>query len=108
MNWQHLTSDGDWEAILKASETHPQVVYKHSTRCSISTVAKTRLERATQPENVSFHYLDLIRYRTVSNRIAEDTGVRHESPQVLLIVDGKAVYNESHMAINMRDIAAAI
>jgi len=108
MNWHTITSESDWETILKSSETIPQLVYKHSTRCSVSAVAKARLERAEAPEHVQFHYLDLIRYRQVSNRIAEDTGVHHESPQVLLIVNGKCVFNESHMAINMDDIVAAI
>ncbi|MGN6494348.1 MAG: bacillithiol system redox-active protein YtxJ [Agriterribacter sp.] len=104
MNWHILTTEDQWNALLEASYTKPQLVYKHSTRCSISAVAKSRLERAAAPEGVDFHYLDLISYRSLSNKIAEDTGVTHESPQVILIRNGKSVYNESHGAIMMDEI----
>ncbi len=108
MNWNEITSIADWQSLIADSETTPQLVYKHSTRCSISSVAKSRLERSAIPANVQFHYLDLIKYRSVSDQIAADTGVRHESPQVLLIVNGKCIYSETHMAINMEDIVAAL
>ncbi len=52
-----------------------------------------------------FHYLDLINYRSLSNKIAETFGVNHESPQVLIIKDGTCVFDESHMGISMADIA---
>lgn len=108
MNWQPITTEADWQSIIAASEIVPQLVYKHSTRCSISSVAKSRLERSAIPPGIQLHYLDLIKYRSLSNMIAEDTGVRHESPQVLLMVNGKCIYNESHMGINMDDIAGAL
>lgn len=108
MDWKEITSEADWKSVLTDSQSTPQLVYKHSTRCSISLVAKSRLERSGLPENIRFCYLDLIKYRSISNLIAEDTGIRHESPQVLLIVNEKCVYNESHMAINMEDIVSAV
>lgn len=104
MNWNILTTEDQWNALLQASHAKPQVIYKHSTRCSISSVVKSRLERAAIPEDVDFHYLDLIAYRSLSNKIADDTGVVHESPQVILIRNGKSIYNESHGAIMMDDI----
>lgn len=106
MNWKTLQTSEQLNELLELSGTRPQVIFKHSTRCSISKVAMTRLEKAAAPEEMDFHYLDLITYRSLSNEIAERLGVVHESPQVLLIRDGQPVYTESHMGITMDDIKA--
>lgn len=106
MNWNTLSTEAQWNEILNASYQKPQLVYKHSTRCPTSTMVKSRLERAAAPDGIDFHYLDLIAYRAVSNRIEADLNVRHESPQVLLVKNGKCIFHESHMAIMMDDIAA--
>ena len=71
-------------------------------------MAKFRLEKATQPENTLFYYLDLLCYRSISNKIAADFSVHHESPQVLLIKDGECVYEETHGGISMPDIVAQL
>lgn len=68
-------------------------------------MAKSRLEREKAPDNTSFYYLDLIKYRSISNKIAEDYHVYHESPQILLIKNGECTYDESHNGISMQDIA---
>lgn len=69
-------------------------------------MAKTRLERETAPEQIAFYYLDLLKYRPISNQIAAEFSVHHESPQILLIRNGECVYEESHNGIDMADIAA--
>lgn len=104
MSWEHLTEESQLESIIQQSFQQPIVIFKHSTRCSISTMAKSRLERVGQPENISFYYLDLIRYRSVSNKIAEIFQIYHESPQVLLIKNGECIYDESHNGIDMSEI----
>lgn len=104
MSWNDLTEESQLEAIKKESNTRPVVIFKHSTRCSISSMAKGRLERSVAPETVAFYHLDLIRYRALSNKIAEVFGVHHESPQVLLIRNGSCVYDESHNGISMEEI----
>lgn len=104
MNWINITSDKQFEEIKERSKIRPQVIFKHSIRCGISSLAKNRLERSKQPENIDFYYLDLINYRTLSKKLAEDFNVWHESPQVLIIKNGKCVYDESHSAIMMEDI----
>ncbi len=104
MNWKMLTTDRELDDLIAASAEKPQVIFKHSTRCSISAVVKTRLERDFFPDTVDFHYLDLIRYRALSNRVAEDFHVEHESPQVLVIRNGQCVYDESHSSIRMDDV----
>ncbi|MGX5817274.1 bacillithiol system redox-active protein YtxJ [Chitinophaga lutea] len=103
--WIALESEEQLNAIQERSFDHPVVIFKHSTRCSISGMVKTRLERSAEPEGLEFYYLDLIRYRSVSNRIAELYGVEHESPQVLLIRNGECIYDESHTAISMEELA---
>lgn len=104
MDWIEITAAAQLAGIKELSKSKPQVIYKHSTRCSISSVVKNRLERGTTPANVDFYYLDLIRHRDISNKIAEDFAVYHESPQVLLIRNGECVYDESHSGITMDEI----
>jgi len=104
MNWINLTEDQQLSAIREESNARPVVIFKHSTRCSISTMAKSRLERSSQPEHIDFYYLDLIKYRPLSNKIAEDFHVHHESPQILLIKNGECIYEESHNGITMDEI----
>jgi bacillithiol system protein YtxJ len=104
MKWIALTEEAQLDTIRQQSQEQPVVIFKHSTRCSISAMAKSRLEREQAPESVLFYYLDLIKYRSVSNKVAEDFAVYHESPQVLLIRKGDCVYDESHNGITMSEI----
>jgi bacillithiol system protein YtxJ len=105
MNWIDLNSMQQLADIKELSKTRPQVIFKHSTRCSISSMAKSRLERNEQPESGDFYFLDLIKHRSLSDKIAEDFAVTHESPQILLIKNSECVYEESHSGIQMDEIA---
>lgn len=105
MHWIQLTDEQQLQQLIVNSNTKPQVIFKHSTRCSISAVAYQRLQKATFPEGVDFHFLDLLAHRSLSNRVSDVFRVHHESPQVLIIKNGQCVYDESHLAISMRDIA---
>lgn len=104
MHWIHLTDDEQLKQIFSKSQSRPQVIFKHSTRCSISSLALQRLQKVSQPSNIDFYFLDLLSYRNLSNRIAQAFDVPHESPQVLVIKDGQCVYEESHMGISMNEI----
>jgi bacillithiol system protein YtxJ len=104
MHWIHLTDEEQLKNIVIKSQSRPQVIFKHSTRCSISAVALNRLQKAQQPADVDFYFLDLIAYRNLSNKIADIFKVHHESPQVLLIRNGECIYDESHMGISMNEI----
>ena len=108
MNWKEFTDEAGLDAIKEASKTTTQVIFKHSTRCSISTMAKSRLERSEAPSNAEFNYLDLIAHRNISNKIADDFTVEHASPQVLIIKNGECIYDESHNAISMDEIAEQV
>ena len=103
--WNNLSNISQLEEIDKASEEKPILLFKHSTRCSISAMALGRFERSFR-EGASFdpYFLDLIAHRDVSNEIADRYGVRHESPQAILIRNGKAVYETSHMGIDFNEL----
>ncbi|MFT6829183.1 MAG: bacillithiol system protein YtxJ [Roseivirga sp.] len=106
IQWVTLTEMSQLDEILEESKAQTVFIYKHSTRCSISSMAMNRLERSWTEEGnkVKAYYLDLIRYRDISNAVAEKFGVYHESPQIIIIKNGEAVHNDSHMSISFDDI----
>ncbi len=104
MNWIALQSEEALNTIKEKSFTKPQVIFKHSTRCSISSMAKNRLDKSDANPNIDFHYLDLIKYRRISNKIAEEFNIYHESPQVLVIKNGECIYDESHSGIDAKEL----
>lgn len=103
-----LREESELEEIIRRSESKSQVIFKHSTRCSISSVAKGRLERSRVPPDTDFHYLDLISFRNISNKIAQVFKIHHESPQILVIKNGECIYDESHMGIRMEEIEEVV
>lgn len=108
MNWISLTTPEQVSEIKVKSAIKFQVIFKHSTRCSISSMVLNRLERSDMPEGIDFYFLDLIAHRSLSNLVAESFQVHHESPQLLLIKNGTCIYEESHMGINMDELSAQL
>lgn len=111
MIWNNLTEELQLEEIKQLSEHKPVLIFKHSTRCSISSTAKDKLERnwkAEHDDKIQPYYLDLIKFRSISNKIAADFGVEHQSPQALLIKGGKSIFTASHMAININELVKNI
>ena len=104
MKWIPLLYEQQLEDIKKNSSHTPQVIFKHSSRCSLSSMARNRLDRTETPEGIDFYFLDIINHRNISNKIANDFQIHHESPQVLIINKGTCVYDESHSGIDMDDI----
>lgn len=108
MEWKELTSEEQLAEINDRSRLKPVLIFKHSTRCSISVMAKNRLDKMEHDDAADYYYLDLLRFRNVSNKIAEDYAVHHESPQILLVVNGECVYEESHNGIIPEDIRTEV
>jgi bacillithiol system protein YtxJ len=111
MQWIELNSVTQLEEIKKESEGSPVLIFKHSTRCSTSRMSLDRLERnwnEKESNGMRAYFLDLLHYRNISNLIAELFGVEHESPQVILVVKGKAVLDLSHFEIDFNHISRAI
>ena len=107
MNWIPLTDEKQLAEIVETSQEKPVVIFKHSTRCPISSTAMNRLQRSWKTEldtQVKLYYLDLVAFRNVSNAVADTFSVEHESPQVILIKGGNAIYNQSHFAISTAEI----
>jgi bacillithiol system protein YtxJ len=107
MDWISLENESQLDEIITLSGSAPQVIFKHSTRCSVSSMVKNRLDKDRAPGGITFYFLDLIQYRNISNQIAQYFNIRHQSPQVLVIQNGKCTYTESHYGITMEDIESA-
>lgn len=111
MNWHQITNATALEEIKQESFEHPILIYKHSTRCSISSAALGRLERNWKQGEVGTlkpYFLDLIANRSISNQVAEEFGVWHESPQALIIHKGESIFDASHFDISFEDIKAQV
>lgn len=111
LSWTPLTSESELEEAISASHQKPVLLFKHSTRCSISTSALSRLERNWEEnasESVSTYFLDLLAYRPISNQIEDKLGVAHQSPQALVLKNGKCVFHSSHFDITYDAIKEAI
>ena len=101
MDWNLLTDLGQLNEIMSLSNENPVAIFKHSTRCSVSRMALKQFENEfDSSDKVTPYFLDLIAYRDVSNEIANRFGVQHQSPQLILIKEGKAIYNASHSDID--------
>jgi len=107
VQWKNLDSEKQLESIIEDSHSSPQVIFKHSTTCPISGMAKRRLE-GDWSLDINPYYLDLLSFRSISNTIADKLNVRHESPQIILIKNGKAIYNESHLDISVSDLQQSL
>jgi bacillithiol system protein YtxJ len=107
MKWIALEDENQLEEIKKESQEKPVLIFKHSTSCSISATALSRLERSWKTEEVPHlkaYYLDLLSYRGLSREVANKFGVVHESPQVLLIEKGECTYHASHLSISYPEV----
>lgn len=101
MNWNALSSLEQWQEALAQSHQTPVVVFKHSTRCSVSRMAwKLTEQRWNLPESVPVYYLDLLNHRDVSNAIAQDLNLEHQSPQLILIHAGRSTFHANHSNID--------
>jgi bacillithiol system protein YtxJ len=101
MNWTSLDSANQIDTI-KHNQGY-SLIFKHSTRCSISMMAKRRFEMDMDklPADMTLYFLDLIKYRDISAQVAQDFHVYHESPQMLLIKDGECILDQSHSGISV-------
>ena len=106
LDWDSLTELKQLDDLIESSANQKVIIFKHSTRCSISIMVKDRLERKWPDElkNFKVYYLDLLNYRNISNAIAEKTQIEHQSPQLLILDNRQCVYSASHNEINSLEI----
>ena len=109
MNWIPLINEDQLLEIKQASQEQPVMIFKHSTSCSTSAMVLDRLERKWRGDEIgdlSIYFLDLLRYRRISDQISIDFDLRHESPQLLIIEGGLVTYHESHFGIDYHGLLA--
>lgn len=108
MNWISLES-AEQLAQIKQQQGY-SIIFKHSMRCSISLMAKRRLEmdHDTVPQDLPVYFLDLIKHRDISNQIAQEFHVHHESPQLLVIKNGECILDQSHGGISMDEAMSVL
>jgi bacillithiol system protein YtxJ len=106
--WNKLSTLEQLESIK--NDSNYSIIFKHSTRCSISTMAKNRLEKGTGEleGKATLYYLDLIAYRPISNAVSDFFSVMHESPQILITKSGECLLDASHLEINVPEILEII
>lgn len=108
--WQVLDQMDQLSSIVAQSYEQPVAIFKHSVSCGISNMAKFQLENGWDiPEDqLAFYYLDLLSYRSVSNEIAEQLKVVHQSPQLILLENGEAVFHTSHHGVHLSGLKKAM
>jgi bacillithiol system protein YtxJ len=108
--WIFLTSVDQLEEIERKSFKKPQIIFKHSTRCSISSISMNKFVKNYNiaQQDAELYYLDLLNYREVSNEVGYKFQIQHQSPQVIVIKDGAAVHDASHYAIQTHKILEVI
>lgn len=102
--WHALTEEEQIENIIAESKDKTIAIFKHSTRCGISRMVLKNFERSydiCENPNHKLYFLDLLANREVSNRIAERLDVQHESPQLIVLKEGKVVEHASHHSIEL-------
>ena len=107
--WQPIEFEEQLATITRKSFEKPQLIFKHSIRCGTSAAALYELTDVAEhlAKHMELHYLDLINHRPLSNRIANEYQVPHQSPQAIVLDKGKVVYAASHLAIDAEQILAS-
>ena len=105
-----LKSSEELQALIEKSHETPAVIYKHSTRCGTSSFVKQRLESDWDfdREDLHIYCLDLVAHRDVSDDVSRTFGVRHESPQILIIENGRSIFDASHGGVSVKEIKKAL
>lgn len=101
--WKIIRSEDDLEAAVRESLEKKVAIFKHSTSCYISKMVLKNFENevAASDKEVSYYFLDLLANRSLSNQIAADFKVTHQSPQLIVLNKGIAINNASHQSISV-------
>lgn len=104
--WKKIESQKDLDAATEKSSQQKVLIFKHSTRCFISKTVLRSFEKQMQEsdKNFGYYFLDLLAYRSISNEIESRFDVVHQSPQLIVLENGKAIYNASHQNIDLDKI----
>ncbi len=108
--WNILNQEEQINQIIQESFDGPVAIFKHSTTCGISHSAKSRVEQdfVELSKEIKFYYLDLLTYRSISNAVARELGVIHQSPQLIVLKNGSVIHTSSHYGIQPQKLMQAI
>ena len=109
--WREITTLDEWANVIKHSDQLPVLLLKHSTTCPISAAAWQEclgLVEDDPGENVDYILVKVIESRPVSNQIATELKIKHESPQLILIKSQEETWNTSHHSITQENISNAL
>lgn len=106
-DWKSIHTDADLTEVIDASQSLPVLIFKHSTRCGISSMAKRSLV-SLNPTKLNIYLIDVISDRSISNRVTELFAIRHESPQAILLIGGEVVWYASHSKVRAEAIELQI
>lgn len=96
-----LASDTDWEDALSQSENTPVLVFKHSSTCPVSSKAHDEMETLVEEDSVPAYKVVVQDHRPISDAIEDDLGIRHETPQAILLDDRTPVFDTSHFNVTV-------
>ena len=101
--WKYLESEEDLNRAIAVSTEKKVAIFKHSTRCFISKTVLKNFEKEVEnsDKNMDYYFLDLLAHRDLSNKIADDLGVTHQSPQLIVLENGVVVNHASHQSISL-------
>lgn len=104
--WKKIETQKDLDIAVEKSFQQKVLIFKHSTRCFISKTVLKSFERQMEnsDKEQSYYFLDLIAHRDISNEIESRFDVTHQSPQLIALENGKAIYNASHQSIDLDKI----
>lgn len=107
--WNQPQTVDQINEILERTQK-PQVIYKHSYSCAVSLFAKSSLESdlETIAKKADLHLVDVIAQRPLASKISDKTGIRHESPQVILMYKGDPFWHDSHGGVRIKSLVEAL
>lgn len=110
LSWINIQTTEGLEKAIESSTEKPSLFFKHSNRCSISSMALNRFENGFTEDNsrCNLYFIDLITFRDVSNQIAEKLNVQHQSPQVIVLNNNEVIYTASHSGIDTQKIESLL
>jgi bacillithiol system protein YtxJ len=110
MPFKHLSDINDLEAAIVESRERPVLLFKHSRTCGVSCEALDALRAHVEDGALRAVYtlITVQSHRAVSDEASVRLGIRHETPQAILLRDGRAVWNASHFRITKERLDAAV
>lgn len=108
VQWIDLTSVEQFREAIDKSFEEPVLIFKHSTRCSVSRMALRQFESNYKSASAKAYFLDLLQFRSVSQAIESELNVVHQSPQILVLKNGKCIFTQSHGEIDADDVQRSI